>query len=161
MTPTVRMNANRVIVGEVREDEAVALIDAVSVGRGAMSTVHGLSAENGLQRLATLMSRHEPSIPFNLARRMVYEGVDLVVHCHKSHENRYVTEVMAPSVAGDEPVSTPMYRPGPDGRAVPTGLFDELFVDRLEIADPLFDRRVFDDAPLFRPLRGRPEWAMS
>ena len=151
MTPAVRLNATRVIVGEVRSGEAGAFVDAISIGRGAMSSVHGYSCRNGLDRLATLMNRHN-DVDMATALELVYGNVDLVVHMERSAGGRYVKEVLAPSLAGRQPASTPLYEPGPDRRAQPVGMPTEPMIQRLLETDPDLDLGIFQRPAAHRPL---------
>ena len=151
MTPAVRLNATRVIVGEVRSGEAGAFVDAISIGRGAMSSVHGYSCRNGLDRLATLMNRHN-DVDMTTALELVYGNVDLVVHMERSSCGRYVKEVLAPSLSGRQPASTPLWEPGPDRRAQPAGMPTEPMLQRLLEADPALDLGIFQRPAAHRAL---------
>jgi Flp pilus assembly CpaF family ATPase len=161
MELAVRNNATRVLVGEIRSSEAAAFVDGISVGRGAMSTVHGFGAADGLARIARLMNRYH-DVELAAALDMLYGNVDLVVHVERSAAGRYVREVVAPSVEGETPKITPLWVPGPDRRAVPApiGLLPAALADRLVDDDPAFDPvSLFQPAryrPLVRPLLARP-----
>jgi len=101
MVPAVRTRADWIVVGEVRGAEGGAMVQAMSIGQGAMATVHGGSAKDGLERLAELNALHQ-STDLRMARWQVYRSVDLVVHTHGDNENgRVVTEILAPSVEDD------------------------------------------------------------
>ena len=152
MTPAVRLNASRVVVGEVRSGEAGAFVDAISIGNGAMSSVHGYSCRNGLDRLATLMNRHN-DVEILTAMELVYGNVDLVVHMERSRRGRYVKEVLAPSMAGRELATTPLYGPGSDRRAQPIGMPTEPMIQRLIEIDAAFDLELFQRPASYLPLR--------
>jgi Flp pilus assembly CpaF family ATPase len=101
MVPALRTRADWIIVGEVRGAEGGALVQAMSIGQGAMATVHGGSAKDGLERLAELIAYHH-QVELRMARWQVYRSVDLVVHVTGSNRTgRYVTEIVAPSVEED------------------------------------------------------------
>ena len=101
MVPAVRTRADWIVVGEVRADEGAALVQAMSIGQGAMATVHGGSAKDGLERLAELIAFHNGT-DLHMARWQVYRSVDLVVHTYGDHHSgRVVTEIVAPSVESD------------------------------------------------------------
>ena len=101
MIPAVRTRADWIIVGEVRGAEGGALVQAMSIGQGAMATVHGGSAKDGIERLAELIAYHN-SVELRMARWQVYRSVDLVVHVTGDNRSgRYVTEISAPSVEED------------------------------------------------------------
>jgi hypothetical protein len=101
MVPAVRTRADWIIVGEVRGAEGAAMVQAMSIGQGAMATVHGGSAKDGLERLAELIAMHQGT-DLRTARWQVYRSVDLVVHTSGDNvSGRVVTEVIAPSVEED------------------------------------------------------------
>lgn len=101
MVPAVRTRADWIIVGEVRGAEGGALVQAMSIGQGAMATVHGGSAKDGIERLAELIAYHS-GVDLRMARWQVYRSVDLVVHVTGDNRSgRFVTEIVAPSVEED------------------------------------------------------------
>ena len=151
MELAVRNNATRVLVGEIRSSEAAAFVDGISVGRGAMSTVHGFNASDGLARIGRLMNRHD-DVELATALDMLHSNVDLVVHVERSARGRYVREVMAPSVEGTMLKVTPLWAAGPDRRAVPVGLMPAPLLERLLEDDPGFDHLAMQQPPRYRPL---------
>lgn len=101
MVPAVRTRADWIIVGEVRGAEGAAMVQAMSIGQGAMATIHGGSAKDGLERLAELIAHHGGN-DLRMARWQAYRSVDLVVHVHGDNDRgRFVTEIVAPSVEED------------------------------------------------------------
>ena len=146
MAPAVRTRADWIIVGEIRGAEGSALVQAMSTGQGAMATVHGGSAKDGLERLAELIAHHG-SIDLRMARWQVYRSVDLVVHVDGDNASgRRVTEVLAPSVEEDG-ARFVLHRlfgtvpADPLGPARPLDGPQRPMLDRLRVADPAFDTR--------------------
>ncbi|WP_299039917.1 CpaF/VirB11 family protein [uncultured Pseudokineococcus sp.] len=147
---TLRSNSERLVVGELREDELLALIKGAQAGAGVMTTLHARSAADAVERLATLlMLKGIGHLP---AYRMVNGNIDLVVHIGTRRDrttgrrHRFVREVIEPSY-GDVTVlqgaPTALFVPGPDGRAVPEDA--PSFVEDLEDVgwDPTaFERRL-------------------
>jgi pilus assembly protein CpaF len=146
MVPAVRTRADWIIVGEVRGAEGFALVQAMSIGQGAMATVHGGSAKDGVERLAELIAYHSGT-ELRMARWQVYRSVDLVVHMTGDNRHgRYVTEIAAPSVEEDgarfilHRLCAP--RPGAaDRRARPASEPQRLMQERLGAADPTFSTK--------------------
>jgi pilus assembly protein CpaF len=144
MVPAVRTRADWIIVGEVRADEGAALVQAMSIGQGAMATVHGGSAKDGLERLAELIAFHNGT-DLKMARWQVHRSVDLVVHTHGDHHHgRVVTEIVAPSVEadGERFVLHRLMAPAGDSgdrRARPSSEPQRSMLDRLLAADARFD----------------------
>jgi Flp pilus assembly CpaF family ATPase len=143
MVPAVRTKADWIIVGEVRGAEGGALVQAMSIGQGAMATVHGGSAKDGVERLAELIAYHN-GVELRMARWQVYRSVDLVVHVTGSNiGGRYVTEIAAPSVEEDGArfVLHRLFAPRPgaaDRRARPATEPQRQMLERLCLADPGF-----------------------
>jgi Flp pilus assembly CpaF family ATPase len=144
MVPAVRTRADWIVVGEVRADEGAALVQAMSIGQGAMATVHGGSAKDGLERLAELIAFHNGT-DLHMARWQVYRSVDLVVHTHGDHHSgRVVTEIVAPSVESDGArfVVHRIMAPTSNGRdrlARPVAEPQRTMLERLCAADARFD----------------------
>jgi Flp pilus assembly CpaF family ATPase len=131
------------VVGEVRGPEGGALVQAMSIGQGAMATVHGGSAKDGVERLAELIAFHG-GVELRTARWQVYRSVDLVVHVDGSNASgRRVTEIAAPSVE-DDGARFILHRlfarvPGSaDPSALPASEPQRPMLDRLVAADPSF-----------------------
>ena len=143
MVPAVRTRADWIVVGEVRGAEGGALVQAMSIGQGAMATVHGGSAKDGVERLAELIAYHS-GVELKMARWQVYRSVDLVVHVNGDNvHGRYVTEIAAPGVEEDG-ARFVLHRlfasvPGaPDRRARPANEPQRPMLQRLLAADPGF-----------------------
>jgi pilus assembly protein CpaF len=166
MVPAVRTRADWIVVGEVRGPEGAALVQAMSIGQGAMATVHGGSAKDGIERLAELIAFHS-GIDLRMARWQVYRSVDLVVHVTGDNRSgRWITEIVAPSVEEDgarfvlHRLFAP--RPGaPDHRARPANEPQRSMLERLTLADDTFSTQwwhtvgdTYEPLPGARPLIG-------
>lgn len=159
MVPALRTGADWIIVGEVRGAEGGALVQAMSIGQGAMATVHGGSAKDGLERLAELIAYHH-QVELRMARWQVYRSVDLVVHITGNNRTgRYVTEIVAPSVEEDG-ARFVMHRifssrsDAVDGRARPAMEPQRPMLERLLAADAGFSTEWWHSTrDSHRPLR--------
>jgi type IV secretion system protein VirB11 len=90
---TLRMRPDRIFVGEVRGPEALDLLDAWNTGHeGGAATLHANTAELGLKRLNSLITRHE-SKPDNIDE-LIAEVVHVVVHIARTPKGREVREVI-------------------------------------------------------------------
>jgi pilus assembly protein CpaF len=76
----LRMRPGRLIVGEVREAEALDLLIALNAGIPAMATIHASSAREALVKLCTLPLLAGPNISDRFVVPTVASAVDLVVH---------------------------------------------------------------------------------
>jgi len=132
-----RSGADRVVVGEARGWEVMAMVRAMLSGNGSMTTIHADSAALVIEALVTLIAQYS-NTSIEQARRtvaalvhlIVYLGVDIDPVTGKRF--RYITEVLEVSHgdAGNEIATNQVFRPGPDGRAVPVGgVSDQLAAD--------------------------------
>lgn len=161
MIPALRTRADWIVVGEVRGAESGALVQAMSIGQGAMATVHGGSARDGIERLAELIAFHT-GVELRTARWQVYRSVDLVVHVDgDNRRGRRVTEIVAPGVEEDGArfVVHRLFAPAVSGGdAVPTSAPQRPMLERLTHADPDFDATAWlpqqDDAVAMRVVPG-------
>jgi pilus assembly protein CpaF len=80
MKASLRMRPDRIIVGEVRGEEAVDMIQAMNTGHdGSLSTGHANSAKDMLSRLETMMLMGV-DLPLHAIRRQIVSGIDILVH---------------------------------------------------------------------------------
>lgn len=90
---TLRMRPDRILVGEVRGEEALDLLDAWNTGHeGGAATLHANSARAGLTRMKSLISRNK-SAPSEI-EPLIAEAVHVVVHIARTPEGRRVEEVL-------------------------------------------------------------------
>lgn len=151
MTPAVRTRADWIVVGEVRGAEGTALVHAMSIGQGAMATVHGGAAKDGIERLAELISFNS-GVDLRMARWQVYRSVDLVVHVDGDNvRGRSVTEIAAPAVEEDG-ARFILHRlfaqrgGGRDRRAIAASEPPRPLLERLQAGDPTFSTRWWHSA---------------
>lgn len=105
----LRMRPTRLVVGEVRQAEALDLLIALNSGLPGMCTIHANSAEDAVQKMATLPLLAGANITRDFVVPTVASCIDLVVHCEQiAPGQRRVVEVssVALSGAGHELVTT-------------------------------------------------------
>jgi pilus assembly protein CpaF len=77
---SLRMRPNRIIVGEVRGEEVLDMIQAMNTGHaGSLSTGHGNSPRGMLYRLEAMFLQ-AADFPVAAIRRQITEGIDIMVH---------------------------------------------------------------------------------
>lgn len=77
---SLRMRPDRIVVGEVRGEEAIDMLQAFNVGQdGSLSTIHANSSADALLRLETMIMLNT-EIPLSALRRQIVSGVDIIVH---------------------------------------------------------------------------------
>ena len=109
---SLRMRPNRIIVGEVRGEEALDMIgSAMNCGHdGSMSSAHANSARDMLSRLENMILM-SAEIPISAIRRQIASGVDLIIHLgrlrDKSRKVLEIVEVMG--IKEDQIILNPLY----------------------------------------------------
>ena len=90
----LRMRPDRIVVGEVRGDEAVDMLQALNTGHeGSLSTAHANSARDMLSRLET-MTLMGVDLPLEAIRRQIASGVDILIHLGRMRDKtRKVLEI--------------------------------------------------------------------
>jgi Flp pilus assembly CpaF family ATPase len=78
---TRRLNPDRVVVGELVEDEALDMLDVASMcARGSMATIHAHTSEIVLSRLAYYVAKSNTSLPEYAVWNLISQTVDFVIH---------------------------------------------------------------------------------
>jgi pilus assembly protein CpaF len=77
---SLRMRPDRIIVGEVRGEEALDMLQAMNTGHdGSLTTIHANSPRDALGRLETMVAMANLNIPDSAIRRQIASAVDVVV----------------------------------------------------------------------------------
>jgi pilus assembly protein CpaF len=92
----LRMRPDRLIVGEVRQEEALDLLIALNAGLPGMASIHANSAREAVTKLCTLPLLAGENVSAGFVMPTVAASVDLVVHVTKEASGRRrVTEIAA------------------------------------------------------------------
>jgi pilus assembly protein CpaF len=87
------MRPNRIIVGEVRGEEVLDMIQAMNTGHdGSLSTGHGNSPKGMICRLEA-MYLQAADFPVEAIRRQISEAIEIMVHLGKTAAGRRVLEI--------------------------------------------------------------------
>lgn len=110
---SLRMRPNRIIVGEVRGEEALDMIgSAMNCGHdGSMSSVHANSAADTLIRVENMILM-AAEIPVSAIRKQIASGVDLIIHLGRMRDRtRKVLEITEiKGMEKDNIILNPLYR---------------------------------------------------
>ena len=92
---SLRMRPDRIIVGEVRSDEALDMLQAMNTGHdGSLTTIHANSPRDALSRLETMVAMANLNIPDTVCRRQIASAINVVVQVSRmSDGTRKVTNV--------------------------------------------------------------------
>ena len=92
----LRMRPDRLVVGEVRDAEALDLVLALNTGVPGMASIHANTAKDALAKLAALPLLAGRNIDSSFVLPAIAAGVDLVVHCSRDADGRRrVSEIAA------------------------------------------------------------------
>jgi Flp pilus assembly CpaF family ATPase len=155
MHPALRMSLERIVVGEVRGPEVVAMMQALTNGSGGnLCTIHARRPAIVFDRIAELYALAQENLSEQLAYRQTANGLDFIVYVDMTDEtqiggrrHRYVSHVLELTGIGESgrPATNEIFSPGAEWgevRAVPR--MDPACIDDL--------RRVgFDSALLQQP----------
>ena len=138
----LRMRPDRIIVGEIRDDAALDMLQAMNTGHdGSMTTLHSNSPRDTLSRLETMVLMAGMELPVRAIREQVTSAIDLVVHQERMRDgSRKVVNITEVSgMEGDVVTTTDIFifeQTGFEngkvlGRLRPTGLRPK-FMDKIE-----------------------------
>ena len=86
---TLRMRPDRIIVGEVRGEEAIDMLQAMNTGHdGSLTTIHANSPRDALARLETMVAMANLNIPETAARRQIASALDVVIQVNRLSDGR-------------------------------------------------------------------------
>ncbi len=91
----LRMRPDRIIVGEVRGNEAADMLHALHTGHpGSLCTGHANSCVEMLNRLSTMVLAGS-SLPFDAVVRQIIMGIDILIHIKRSVRGmRLINEIV-------------------------------------------------------------------
>ncbi|MGC1379159.1 MAG: ATPase, T2SS/T4P/T4SS family [Anaerolineales bacterium] len=139
---SLRMRPDRIIVGEIRDEAALDMLQAMNTGHdGSMTTAHSNSPRDTLSRLETMTLMAGMDLPIRAIREQITSAIDLVCHQERMRDGtRKVTNITEVSgMEGDVITTTDIFafeQTGMEngkliGRLRPTGLRPK-FMDKIE-----------------------------
>ena len=95
----LRMRPDRIVVGEVRGAEALAMLQALNTGHdGSLSTGHANSTYDMLSRLETMVLQGAAGLPLEAIRQQIASAVDIIIHLSrlrdKSRKTMQIVEIL-------------------------------------------------------------------
>jgi pilus assembly protein CpaF len=138
----LRMRPERIIVGEIRDEAALDMLQAMNTGHdGSMTTAHSNSPRDTLSRIETMTMMAGMDLPVRAIREQVSSAIDLIVHQERMRDGtRKVTHITEVSgMEGEVITMTDIFvfeQSGIEngqivGRLRPTGLRPK-FMDKIE-----------------------------
>jgi len=141
---SLRMRPDRIIVGEIRDEAALDMLQAMNTGHeGSMTTLHSNSPRDTLARLETMTLMAGMELPARAVREQVTSAINLIIHQDRMRDgSRKVVNVTEVSGMEGEVITTTdifvFEQTGIEGNRVigtlrPTGLRPK-FMEKLEAA---------------------------
>lgn len=140
----LRMRPDRIIVGEIRDDAALDMLQAMNTGHdGSMTTLHSNSPRDSLSRVETMVLMAGMDLPSRAIREQIASAIDVVVHQERMRDGSRkivnITEISG--MEGDVITMTDVFvfeQTGVEngqiiGRLRPTGLRPK-FMEKIEAA---------------------------
>ena len=123
---SLRMRPDRIVVGEVRGEEALDMLQAMNTGHdGSLTTVHANSPRDALARIETMAMMANLNLPEKAVRRQIASAVQLVVQISRFNDGtRRVTHLSEITGMEEEVVSMQdvfvfeKHGVSPDGRVI-------------------------------------------
>jgi len=141
---SLRMRPDRIIVGEIRDEAALDMLQSMNTGHeGSMTTLHSNSPRDTLARLETMVLMAGMDLPIRAVREQVSSAIELVVHQERMRDGtRKITNITeVTGMEGDIITMTDLFvfeQVGLEagkvvGRLRPTGLRPK-FMEKIEYA---------------------------
>jgi pilus assembly protein CpaF len=153
---SLRMRPDRIIMGEIRGEEAFDMLQAMNTGHeGSMTTIHANTPRDALSRLESMVAMGNMNIPERSVRQQIASAIAIVIQVTRlSDGSRKVTSIS--EITGMEESVISMHEIfafdrkgiGPDGRVIgafrPTGIrpkfLEQLRISGIFLAPALFDQ---------------------
>jgi pilus assembly protein CpaF len=152
---SLRMRPDRIIIGEVRGEEAFDMLQAMNTGHeGSMTTIHANTPRDALTRLESMVAMGSVAIPEKTVRMQIASAIAIVVQVSRmSDGTRKVVNISEITGMEENVVSMQeIFRfdrkgVGPDGKVVgvfkPTQIRPK-FLERLRIAGIFLPAGLFE-----------------
>jgi pilus assembly protein CpaF len=95
MVNALRMRPDRIVVGEVRSEEALDMLQAMNTGHdGSLTTVHANTPRDALTRIETMIAMGNTNLPERAMRQQISSAIQLVVQQTRlSDGSRKITSI--------------------------------------------------------------------
>jgi pilus assembly protein CpaF len=153
---SLRMRPDRIIIGEVRGEEAFDMLQAMNTGHeGSMTTIHANTTRDALTRLESMVAMSNLNLPEKSVRQQMVSAISIVVQVSRmSDGSRKVVNIS--EITGMEENIVSMQEIfrfhqkgiGPDGKVIgqfaPSGIRPK-FLERLRIAGIFLAPALFEN----------------
>ncbi len=110
---SLRMRPDRIVIGEVRGEESLDMLQAIASGhKGSLAVLHADNPVDAIARLETMVVIYNEEIPLWLVQKQIAQGIDLIVQQERMKDGvrriTYITEVQGAD--GNEVVLQDIFR---------------------------------------------------
>jgi pilus assembly protein CpaF len=142
---SLRMRPDRIVVGEVRGEEALDMLQAMNTGHdGSLTTIHANTPRDALSRLETMVAMAGLNLPDKAIRRQIASAIDVILQVSRMSDGTrkviYLSEITGmegETVSVQDIFLFHKRGVGPKGEVLgeftPVGIRPK-FADRLEVA---------------------------
>ncbi len=154
---SLRMRPDRIIIGEVRGDEAFDMLQAMNTGHeGSMTTIHANSPRDALSRLESMVAMGSTNLPERTIRQQIASAITIVVQVARLSDGTRKVMQVSEIVGMDENVismheifSFAKKGIGPNGNVIgafrPSGIRPK-FLERLRVSGVVLPGELFESA---------------
>jgi pilus assembly protein CpaF len=152
---SLRMRPDRIIMGEIRGEEAFDMLQAMNTGHeGSMTTIHANTPRDAIARLESMVAMGNMNLPEKSVRQQIAAAITIVVQANRmSDGSRKVTSVSEITgmeenvISMQEIFSFEKKGIGPDGKVI--GVFKPTrirprFLERLRVAGIILPPSIFE-----------------
>ena len=156
---SLRMRPDRIIMGEIRGEEAFDMLQAMNTGHeGSMTTIHANTPRDAVARLESMVAMGNMNLPEKSVRQQIAAAITIVVQANRmSDGSRKVTSVSEITgmeenvISMQEIFSFEKKGIGPDGKVI--GIFKPSrirprFLERLRVAGIILPPSIFEHETL-------------
>ncbi len=152
---SLRMRPDRIIVGEVRGEEAFDMLQAMNTGHeGSMTTIHANTPRDAISRLESMVAMSNMNLPERTVRQQIASAITIVVQCTRMSDGSRkvmsiseITGMEESIISMQEIFSFARKGIGPDGKVLgvfkPSGIRPK-FLERLRVAGVLLPTELFE-----------------
>jgi pilus assembly protein CpaF len=157
---SLRMRPDRIIVGEVRGEEALDMLQAMNTGHdGSLTTIHANSPRDSLMRLETMVAMTNIQIPGEFLRRYIASAIDVIIQVSRMVDGKRklvsvqeITGMEGNIITLQEIFSFKQTRLDAEGDVRGFFKFQGVrpkFIDKFKIAGIKIPREIFDPEKVF------------
>jgi pilus assembly protein CpaF len=152
---SLRMRPDRVVIGEVRGEEAFDMLQAMNTGHeGSMTTIHANTPRDAITRLESMVAMTNMNLPEKSVRQQIASAITIIVQANRmSDGTRKITNISEITgmeenvISMQEVFSFEKKGIGQDGRVIgvfkPTGIRPR-FLDRLRVSGIILPPSLFE-----------------